>query len=202
MDTIPAPEQKKTSKLWTEYYGTVFFFAALAFIVAAGSVVKPKLDELKRSNAQIVGSLETLENERRYLNSLEQSVAAAGSISSEMLDQVDRALPRRKGIPELLVLFENTAVRDGVKISSLTFAEQEPAARVTSTVGELSVALSVSAKNYPQIKKFIRDLEVSLRLLDITGINVSTRGEESGYAIQLKTYTYNPVRRAVTPAQR
>lgn len=191
METKPLPEPKKPSKLLTEYYGLIFFLLVLVFLAAAAFGVKPKLDGLKQTNARITVELERLENERHYLDSLDQSIAAAQSIAPGVLGQVEQALPRKKGIPELLVLLGGTADKDGVKITNVTFSEIERSeARATSTVGELSISLNVTAKNYPQIKKFIRDLEASLRLLDITGINVSTQGKESAYAMQMKTYVY------------
>lgn len=204
MDTQPAP--KPASKLFTEYYGSVFFLMILAFLVVALVVLKPKLDEVKAVNAEIASTLQVLDGERNYLNSLDQSISAAQNIAPVVLDQVDRALPREQGIPELLVLFGNTADRDGVKIANVTFADGSgtPGARAaTSSVSELAVNMTVTAENYPQIKKFIRDLEVSLRLLDIIGINVSTQGRGSAYALQMKTYVYTPPVKAMpTPVQR
>lgn len=205
MDPKP-PAPKPPSKLFTEYYGSVFFLMILAFLVIALVVLKPKLDEVKAVNADIASTLQVLDGERNYLNSLEQSISAAQNIAPVVLDQVDRALPREQGIPELLVLFGNTADRDGVKISNVTFADSSgvPGARsATSSVSELAVNMTVTAENYPQIKKFIRDLEVSLRLLDIIGINVSTQGKGSAYALQMKTYVYTPATKpSPTPTQR
>lgn len=188
MDT-PTPAVKKPSKLFTEYYGSVFMLMVLTFLVITALILKPKLDDVKTTNAQITSVLGNLENERGYLNSLEQSISAAKTISPTVLEQVDRALPRAQGVPELLVLFGETSDRDGVKISSVTFSDTAFGGS-TSTVKELNVNLLVTAQNYPQIKKFIRDLEVSLRLLDITGINVTTQDKDSAYALQLKTYVY------------
>lgn len=202
METQPL---KPTSRLLTEYYGSLFFLMVLLFLGAALLVLKPKLDEVKTTNAQTASMVETLADERQYLNSLEQSISAAATITPAVLDQVDRALPRDQGVPELLVLFGETGQRHGVKISNLSFAETATAAvrASTSSVSELSINVTVTAQNYPQIKKFIRDLEVSLRLLDIVGINVSTQGTESAYALQMKTYVYTPnIKVTPTPTQR
>jgi Tfp pilus assembly protein PilO len=201
MQTKPAPTPKQPSRLLTEYYGALFFCMVLVFILSAVIVLKPMLDDIKATNAQVVSTLTALDNEIVYANSLDQSISAAQVISPDVLSKVDRALPRRQGIPELLVLFQRTSERDGVQISNVSFSE--PTTAATTTVSELLINMTVTAQNYPQIKTFIRDLEASLRLLDIVGINVSTQGESSAYALQLKTYTYRePVRSAGTPAQR
>ncbi|MFA5935699.1 MAG: type 4a pilus biogenesis protein PilO [Patescibacteria group bacterium] len=195
---------KPPSRLLTDYYGAVFFFMVLIFLLAATVVLKPMLDDVKATNAQVVSTLAALDNETAYVNSLDQSISAAQTIPPNILEKVDQAMPRKQEIPELLVLFGTTADRDGVKIANVSFADA--AGRVTtSSVGELTINMTVMAENYPQIKKFIRDLEASLRILDIDGINVSTQGTEgaeSAYALQMKTYMYSPRPTGATPIQR
>jgi Tfp pilus assembly protein PilO len=191
MQTKP-PVAKPPSKLLTEYYGSLFFLMVLLFLLAAFVVLKPMLDDVKSANAQVVSTLETLANETAYLNSLDQSIAAAQSIPPDVLRKVDRALPRTQGIPELLMLFSSTGDRDHVKISNISFSDAAPGRVTTSSVSELTVNLTVVAAGYPDIKKFLRDLEASLRIMDVIGINVSTQGTESAYALQLKTYAYTP----------
>lgn len=200
----PKPKAlKPPSKLLTDYYGALFFLMVLVFALAAFIVLKPKLDDVKATNAQTTVQLEAVNRETAYLTSLDQSISAAQTIPAETLTKVDRALPREQGIPELLVLFGDTADRDGVKITNVSFSDVALGRAATSSVSELLINMSVTAENYPQIKKYIRDLEVSLRLLDIVGINVSTQGTQSAYALQLKTYTYSPLAKvAATPAQR
>lgn len=200
------PVVKRPSKILGEYYGSVFFVLTLAFLGAAVLVLKPMLDSVKEANARTEMGLQTLANEQGYLDSLDRSISAAENIPATVLTQVDRALPREPGIPELLVLLGDTAAKDGVQVTNVSFSEESAAAqqaRTTSTVAEIGINLSVTAQNYPQIKRFLRDLESSLRILDVTGINVSTRGTESSYAILLKTYVYMPPRSTrATPVQR
>jgi len=196
---------KHPSKLLTEYYSSLFFLLILLFLGASIFVIKPKLDEVKQTNAAIASSLDKLSSETVYLNSLEGSVAAAGAISPAVLDKVDSAMPREAEIPELLVLFSSAAERDNVKIMNVNFAEARtakaarPLASATSSVSGITINMSVAAINYPQIKRFLKNIERSLRIMDIEGINVASQGEESVYAIQLKTYVYAPATGAVTP---
>lgn len=200
----PKPKaMKPPSKLLTDYYGALFFLMVLIFVLASFILLKPKLDDIKATNAQTTTQLEAVNRETAYLTSLDQSVAAAQTIPAETLAKVDRALPREQQIPELLVLFGDTADRDGVKITNVSFSDGALGQAATSSVSELTVNMTVTAQNYPQIKKYIRDLEVSLRLLDVVGINVSTQGTQSAYALQMKTYTYSPAAKtAATPVQR
>jgi len=204
MDT--KPKVKRPSRLLARNYGTLFFLMILAFIGVAAFVLKPMLDGVKETNAQVTGDIGTLQADRSYLDSLDTSVAAAQNIPSTVLDQVDRALPTEAKIPELLVLFGDTGDRDGVEVNNVSFSEETASQKIlhaTSTVSEVGVSLSVTAPNYYQIKRFLSDLEASLRILDVTGINVAARGGEASYAIQLKTYVYSPPRSSrPTPQQR
>ncbi len=208
MDATPTPPAKKPSKLLARYYGTMFFLLILAFVGVAAFVLKPMLDMVKETNAQVTADLATLQGDRTYLESLDTSISAAQNIPSTVLGQVDRALPDQTQIPELLVLFGDIGDREGVKVNSVSFSEESASARqqrATSTISDVTVNLAVTAPNYFQIKRFLSDIEASLRILDVTGINVSTRGGgEASYAILLKTYVYSPPKsaRQPTPPQR
>lgn len=188
---------KAPSKMYTEYYGTVFFALIAAFIGVAGFVLKPMLDDIKQTNAQTTASIQTLDGERRYLASLEQSIAAAKAISPDILKRVDRAMPRGSELPELLVTFSSLAERDNVRIANVAFAEPSGSAlknagairAATST--QLQATLSVSAKGYPDIKRFIQDIERSLRLMDVVGMTASSRDGQASYVIQVNTYAYS-----------
>jgi Tfp pilus assembly protein PilO len=195
------PTQQPSSRLLTDYYGVLFFSMVLVFVLSAVIVLMPMLDEVKATNASVRSTLVALDDETAYANSLETSIAAAQVISPDVLDKVDRALPRRQEIPGLLVLFERVSSRDDVQISNVSFSE--PTTPATTTVSELSINMTVTAADYPHMKKFIRDLEASLRLLDVVGITVATQGESSAYALQLKTYVYREAQRpSGTPTQR
>lgn len=174
----------------------------LVFLAVVAFVLKPMLDRVKETNAKVGSSLQLLDREQRYLNSLEQSIAAAQNISPEVLSQVDRAMPRSAEIPELLVLFSTAAQRDGIRITNVTFSEPTtpPAQRrtgaasrttnATSSAAEVQATLSVTAPSYPQIKRFFHDIEGSLRILDVVGLTAAARGDQPSYVIQAKAYYF------------
>lgn len=198
-------ETTKTSKSrWlATYYGSMFFCLVLVGLGMAFFIIKPKIDVFKLQNADVAAAVETLQTEQAYVNSLEQSIAAAQTIVPDVLRQVDEALPREQRIPELLVLFGKVADRNQVKISNIAFADAVSAPKsTTSSIRELSINMTVVAENYPRIKKFIRDLETSLRILDVVAINVSSQGEEAAYALQLRAYSYAPSAKNAPTSQR
>ncbi|MEK7655221.1 MAG: type 4a pilus biogenesis protein PilO [Patescibacteria group bacterium] len=189
--------EKKTSPFLTDYYSTSFFLLVLLFLVASAFVLLPLMSGIKAKNAEIGVGLDRLTQERTYLHSLEQSIVAAENIPTTVLSRVDQALPRESNIPELLTLLGGVAEMDGVKLDSVNFLDAKPtkaggAVNATSSIVQTNINISVTAANYPQIKRFLSHLESSLRILDVVGINVTLKGEKAIYAIQLTTYAYRP----------
>lgn len=189
------PKTPRPSKLFTEYYGSVFFVLIALFLAVAGFLLKPMLDTVKQANGDISQALTHIDQSQAYLTSLEQSISAAQHISPDVLDRVDRAMPRETNIPELLVLFSEAAARDNVQIGNVTFTEppapKTPARGVsTSTIRELPITLTVNATNYQMIKRFLRDIERSLRLIDVSGLSVTARDGASSFVIQARAYVF------------
>ncbi len=198
---VKITNEKKASPLLTDYYSTSFFLLILLFLVASAFALLPLMNQLKTKNSELGADIERLTQERAYLQSLDQSIVSAENISPTVLSRVDQALPRESNVPELLTLLGSVSEMDGVKLNSVNFSEVKSAqargaASATSSIMQTQINISVSAANYPQIKRFLSHLESSLRLLDVVGINVSLDGERATYAIQLATYAYRP---AVVP---
>lgn len=194
---MKSKNEKKASPLLTDYYSTSFFLLVLLFLAASTIFLLPLMDGLKSKNTEMNASLKRLSGERAYLQSLEQSIVAADIIPATVLERADRALPRDSNLPELLALLGNVAETDGVKLNAVNFSEVKSAksrgaASATSSIMQTQINLSVGAEDYPQIKRFLRHLESSLRILDIVGINVTLSGDRSVYAVQLNTYSYRP----------
>jgi len=201
---VDAP--KGPSKLFTDYYGSVFLLLIAAFLLAAFFVLKPELDDIKQTNAQTTSQIELINRQRNYLQSLQQSVAAAQTIPPTTLQQVDRALPDDPSIPSLLVQFGSAAASNNVRIDSMNFTEPTVATQPAATakpgsanpvasnpqIRKIDISLAIHAYSYFDVKRFLSDLESSLRLLDVTGITASGAGGQVTYALTLRSYTFAP----------
>lgn len=202
----PSPKQKdeKTSavktpsKLFTDYYGT-FFLLLIALYVATGFfVIKPKIDYNKQVEADTLVLRQEIENERFYFDGLSRSVAAAQAISPEVLDRVDKALPREVSIPELLVILSGAARLSQVELNNLVFENSSVVVPGTKGPLPLNIAMSVGANNYLEVKNFLQILETSLRIFDVQNINVTGLDQEkTNFSLQLKTYYYPAVKEEV-----
>ncbi len=210
-ESKPEKPRKAPSRFWTDYYGVAFLILVAVFVAGAFLLFRPFILVIKETNANTEQALQTIDNERTYLASLDRSVAAANAIPSESLDAVSRALPGDANIPLLLVEFGAVAAQNNVKIGSITFAEAPPQRSVaipgtTSTVAAavipIDVNLTVNARGYFDIKRFLADLEASLRLMDVVGISTSAAAggaSETAYQIQIRTYIFGIPKSAPKP---
>lgn len=192
---LSTPE--RSSRIFTEYYAALMLFVIAGFVTGAVLVLRPLLLDIKETNASIETRLQSIDTERTYLASLEQSVAAAEAIPSDALENVVRALPNESNTPLLLVQFEAAAARHGIRIDTVNFTESKPTNVKTTTTASLvqpiEVNLVIRAKSYFDVKRFLADVEGSLRLMDVIGMTATSGSGELRFLLQLRTYTFVPV---------
>ncbi|MDF1496578.1 MAG: hypothetical protein P1P90_00780 [Patescibacteria group bacterium] len=186
-----APKFKKPSKVFTEYYSSIILILITILVGAGYLVIKPKIDEYKAILASAESIKVNLENEQVYLSGLRRSVSAAQSISPDVLEKVDEALPRSFSIPDTLVLLNRSAVASGVEIKNIVFSPISDTNSKKVSLQSMQLSLSITAPNYTTLKKFLSTLEVSLRMIDIQMLTVANFTEDgSDFSLQLRTYYY------------
>ncbi|MHB8831359.1 MAG: type 4a pilus biogenesis protein PilO [Patescibacteria group bacterium] len=185
------PKPKRPSKIFTDYYGSVFLLLIAAYVAVGFFVIKPKMDDNKQLEAQARGIRKEIENDRSYFDGLSRSVSAAQSIDPIVLQKVDQALPHAASVPDLLVQLSSASAFSGVTLSNIVFenAAKAPGGGTAST--PINITLSVAAKDYTALKKFLNTLETSLRIFDVQTIAVSGFGEDMiNFNLQLRSYFY------------
>lgn len=191
------PSVKTPSKLFTDYYGTIFLLLIALYVAAGFFVIKPKIDYNKQLDVDTQALRQEIENEKFYFDGLSRSVAAAQAISPEVLDRVDKALPREVSVSELLVILSGAARISQVELNNLVFENSSAVVPGTKGPLPLNITMSVGANNYLEVKNFLRVLETSLRIFDVQNINVTGLDQEkTNFSVQLKTYYYPTVKEA------
>lgn len=204
--TEKGEEPKHPSKFFVEYYGSIVLFVIGLAVASAVVFLRPIINGIKQTNADVEQRITTIQDERRYLSTLEQSVAAARSIEPNTLAKVESALPDESAIPSLLLQFGDAAQRNGLKIDNISFtdirpAQTGPAARsaTTTNVQPVDITVALRARNYLDVKRFLTDVESSLRLMDVLGMTSGLTGAELAYTLQLRTYVFIPQQKPATP---
>ncbi len=188
-----APKIKRPSKVFTEYYSSIILILITLLVSGGYLVIKPKIDEYKALRANIETIRQNIDNQQTYLAGISRSVSAAESISPEVLNQVDRALPRAFSIPETLVLLNRAAESSSIQVSSIVFSTANGRGSVVekSDLQSVQMTLNVSAPSYQSLKLFLNTLEVSLRLFDVQMITISDfKDGKASFSLQLRTYYF------------
>lgn len=185
---------KRPSRIFTDYYGSVFLLLIAVYVAAGFFFIKPKIDENKQIEADTKALNQQINNDKSYFDGLSGSVAAAQSIAPDVLTKVDQALPHEGSIPDLLVQLSAAAAGTNVTLSNVVFegAGKTPAAG--GAIQTVNMTLTVSARDYATLKSFLRVLETSLRIFDIQTITVAGfGGDKVNFNLQLKSYYYPAV---------
>ncbi|MBD3281898.1 type 4a pilus biogenesis protein PilO [Candidatus Uhrbacteria bacterium] len=186
-----APEIKKPSRVFTEYYSSIILILITILIGAGYFVIKPKIDEYKDLRAHSESLRQNIKNEQTYLAGLRRSVNAAQSIAPGVLEKVDQALPRSFSIPKTIVLINSAATASNVSVSSIVFSPETESRAKKTSLQSVQMTLNVSAPDYAALKNFLNTLEASLRLIDIQMLTVSDFSEgQASFSLQLRTYYY------------
>lgn len=202
-------EKKQPSKLFREYYGILFLLLLAVFVALGYYALNPLYTEFKELNTEIEVQLQTLEDERTYLDSLERSIAAAESIPQETLARVDEALPEEINLPKLLITMSTIASENGVGLTSVQFtttgepkrSERTRRASAMIELIPLDVNMSIDSPGYRATRSFLEDLESNVRVLDVSTISV-TGNEQDGtmtYTLDLTAYAVRKPERKIPP---
>ena len=182
----------------------IFLIIVLAIVLVAWQFFLPAFNAVSQAR----GDLKSWEEKLNETQSLNQKLAELKKKYEKMESEIQRvaaALPEGADIPALLVQLEALTSQNGLILNSVGFnfptetknkktAETEikqegvlsagsPAALVN--VKSLVVGLSLSG-NYNSLKNFLKAVESSLRIMDITAINF---GAASSEAVGLATFT-------------
>ncbi|MBI1975446.1 MAG: type 4a pilus biogenesis protein PilO [Candidatus Vogelbacteria bacterium] len=114
------------------------------------------------------------------------------SISRVNLQKLDRLLPDSIDNVRLIIDIENIARRHGLAPRSVAIKESEARPGTAADDGRPyhSVVLAFSVTGtYETFKRFLADLERSLRLVDVVGISFSA-AEDPVYTYQVSLRTY------------
>lgn len=201
------PKGKEPGKFFREYYGAAFLFLIAIFIGAAYFFLNPLITEFKVTNQEITTQSQILTDERAFLDTLNQSIAAAEAIPPDVLMKVNEALPRSIQIPKLLQNMSRIALARKVGLSSVQFSEPpsapqtDAAVRAAIALQPIEIAMKVDAPDYATMRGYLEDIEQNLRVLDIRTISV-TANEQTGeltYDIKVVAYSISGEARAMPP---
>ncbi len=207
--------RKSAPLIFTHYYGAFFLLIVALFLGAGYLLLVPSYSAMNDILAQTSADADALQKEQAYLTALNNSISAAEAIPKDVLMGVNEAIPNdSSGIPKLLVTMSAIAKQSGVDLGSVQFSpgsasEVSGSAPIALSLVPTGISTSMHAKGYQEMRRYLTNLEESLRLIDVNSISVSGGGEsaEAGqggggfsYTLSMTTYSVAQAPRNVAPA--
>src|SRR3989338_7364440 len=129
------------------------------------SYVQPELDEIERIRAEQVVVRDAIENAREVIRLRDELLSRYNSIDPAAIDKIRKFLPANSAHSDLLIDVNTMAAQSGIRISNISFSENDPPpARLPEVGNALTITLGVEG-SYEQFRSFLGLLEKNLRLI-------------------------------------
>lgn len=172
----------RIQKQINNFFANYFMFLVLVVVVvilASGYlfILKPKKDSFKDNIDR-----ESAAREQQYfslksdLSKLEQLSLAYQSIDSKNVEKLDKILPTKPDVEELMKQMEVIVFQNGLLLTSITLQDEVV---VGAGVGGVSLGLQVVGTDYNGLKGLLRSVENNLRLLDVQKVNYAPDGKST-----------------------
>jgi Tfp pilus assembly protein PilO len=161
-------------------------FAILYGIAGYLLLILPQLSALATgARAEIAGLRESIAADQAYSARLEEQVKDFRMLNTGLKAKIHRVMPIAPETPELFVMFDRIAQRNGLVLESIdTVVDLEAAAE--GGVTPVRVSMNVSGGAYRSFSGFLHDIEQNERISDVESLLFVP--ESGSYAVVLQTY--------------
>lgn len=164
--------------------GIVFFF-----------YVNPKYDDIKVLRAEEEKFDVALNRSQELIAVRDALLAKFNGFSSNDVDRLEKLLPDNVDNVRLILDLDGIAAAHGISLQEVSVAQVtetvpdgDELGPSTSVIGSFDLDFSVTTR-YDSFINFIRDIEDSLRVLDIQRINTTKSDvDNSSYDVTIRTY--------------
>jgi len=168
----------------------------LLIIVAVGvffSFINPRYEGIKVLQAESAEFDKALERARELQAVRDDLLSRYNTFSTEELEKLDKILPDNVDNVRLILDLDGIASKYDMVIRNVSLSERDTVAsevQAGAEIGEIELKFNVKS-SYGDFKRFIRDLEQSLRVVDISKLFFSPSDEDLGimdFDITIRTY--------------
>jgi len=180
---------------------------SIAVLLAiAGAVfflyTKPAYDEIQGTSGQVDRFNQALERARELQDLKRSLLARFNTFTPDQLNRLSKLLPDHVDNVRLVLDLDNLALQNNMTVQNVTFNTRKRDEENQSVIGSLTSAstpvdslileFSISG-TYDDFVRFMDDLESSLRIVDLVGLNLqrsSVGGDAQLYAFTVAVRTY------------
>ena len=174
---------------------TRYLIPLILIVVAFGlffGFTRDTIDSIYAAQAKISELDQALSNDKDLRKIRAQKLDVYNSFSNADLDRINKLLPDSIDNVRLIIDIDNLASKYGMSVKNAKIKTDASAPDVVGRNGKKygSVVLSFSTTGaYNDLRLFLRDLETSLRLVDVTGLSFNSSDKDSQeFAFELRTY--------------
>ena len=178
---------------------TLFIIAAIAIFFG---FIDPRYQEVKDLRAETAKYDEALQRSKELLNLRDDLLSKYNTFSKSNLDRVEHLLPTNIDNVHLILEVNNIASNNDLMVRNISIQKSGDQAQKNSEKnGSINPSSSSERKynavdlnfsitaSYGAFREFIKDLEQSLRLIDITSISFTANDRDSQrYDVGIRTY--------------
>lgn len=157
-------------------------------ILASGyfGLVHPVLSAFRDGGRYDVDAKRALLVDREAkLTELEALQRQYASIARTDADRLERFLPADADVPAVITALEELSGLAGLQMLAVDTNPRKDSVPGLPSVGATDVAISLAGGDYTKLKAFLRNVEGSLRLFDVTAVAFQQSG---AYSLNLRTY--------------
>jgi len=168
------------------------FFIGASLLIFFGYIA-PSYEKVKELRTTFNQYDEALSKSKELQTLRDSLLSKYNTFSPTELARLSKMLPDSVDNVKLVLDIDNIAAQYGLRIRNVIIDTSDPKdkqtiAANTGPVGSVVVSFTIPA-SYPVFLQFLKNLEQSLRLVDITSVSFSTgTGELTEYKVALKTY--------------
>jgi len=173
------------------------FFSLILIALAVGLFflfTDPNYQHLKELQLQASDYNQALTQSKILLAQRQALSDQYDQIAPASLDRIKKLVPDSVDNVRLIIDINGIAARRGMTIKSIRIAgasgtTQSALGPDNNPYGSISLTFAVTAP-YDEFKQFLKDLEQSLRIVDITSLSFTStdKGDQYNYSVTLRTY--------------
>ncbi len=175
---------------------TAFIFILIA-IGLFYTFIRPHYEKVKAIQIQANQYSEVLENVQELSKKRDELLLKYNALPKTEVERINKALPNNVDTVKLALDFDSIASKYGISIKNIRINQR--VLDVGSNIGAIAVSptnlyqtVTVNfsfVSNYDNFRKFIRDIESSLRIIDVRSIGFSaTDSGLNEYTLSIDTY--------------
>lgn len=171
--------------------------AIIFILVAIGlfyTVINPHYAKVQGLRVEAAKYSDVLSNVETLNQKRDELLLKYNSIPKEQLSRIEKSLPDHIDSVKLAVDFDSIASKYGISIKNIKTSEKKDDSsgiiQATSIVPYQTVTVNFSfVSTYDNFRKFMRDIESSLRIIDIRSVGfISTDNGLYEYTVSIDTY--------------